>query len=274
MSGVRPNGGEAAGVRLRVLSYNVHGQRDDRAALVAVVRAAKPDVVIVQEAPRRFRWRHGCAALADAFGLVVAAGGLPSLGNLLLTSLRVRVHRTWCRRYPLTPGRHLRGAAFASCSVVAPWEGGDRGGAGRAPRAPATPCVGTARFVVAGSHLSTDPAERPGQATLLKQAMTETDLPLILGVDLNENSAGAAWHTVADGLTDAAVAADCADRSTYSCTSPRNRIDAIFVDPRVRVLAYEVVDSPLSRGASDHFPVLTDLLLPVAGCGATPPAPD
>ena len=70
-------------------------------------------MVIVQEAPRRFRWRHKCAALADDFGMVVAAGGLPSLGNLLLVSLRVRVHETWCLRYPLTPGRHLRGAAFA-----------------------------------------------------------------------------------------------------------------------------------------------------------------
>ena len=97
-----------------MLSYNVHGLKDDRAALTGLVRDLEPDVVIVQEAPRRFRWRHKCAALADDFGMVVAAGGLPSLGNLLLVSLRVRVHDTWCLRYPLTPGRHLRGAAFAA----------------------------------------------------------------------------------------------------------------------------------------------------------------
>ena len=109
----------AACVPLRVVSYNVHSQRDDTAALAAVVRAAAPDVVIVQEAPRRFRWRQKCATLAESFGLVVAAGGLPALGNLLLTSLRVRVRDTRCQRYPLTPGRHLRGAAYADCQVGA-----------------------------------------------------------------------------------------------------------------------------------------------------------
>lgn len=42
---------ENAGVPLRVVSYNIHSQRDDAAALAAVVREAAPDVVIVQEAP-------------------------------------------------------------------------------------------------------------------------------------------------------------------------------------------------------------------------------
>jgi endonuclease/exonuclease/phosphatase family metal-dependent hydrolase len=234
----QPAGDQTAGVRLRVLSYNVHGQRDDVAALAEVIRGAEPDVVIVQEGPRRFRWRQKCAALADRLGMVVAAGGLPSLGNLLLTSLRVRVHRTWCRQFPLTPGRHLRGAAFAECSV------------------------GATRFVVAGSHLSTDPAERPGQAALLKRDLAELDRPLIIGADLNENSGGAAWRTLADGLTDAALAADRAHRFTFPCAAPRDRIDALFVDPGIVVTDYDAIDTEQTRRASDHFPVRADLLLP------------
>ncbi|MEJ3745259.1 endonuclease/exonuclease/phosphatase family protein [Actinomycetes bacterium KLBMP 9797] len=225
-------------MKLRVLSYNVHSRRDDQAALAAVVRGLAPDVVILQEGPRRFRWRAKAAALAHSFDMVVAAGGLPSLGNVIFTTLRVRVHDTWCLRYPLTPGRHLRGAAFAECSV------------------------GPARFVVAGSHLSTDPDERPGQAGELRAALSTVDLPVIVGADLNENSGGAAWRTVADGLTDAAVAADQADRLTFSCASPRDRIDALFVDPRIEVVDYDVVDTPDARRASDHFPVLADLILP------------
>src|SRR5439155_2057291 len=129
-------GSKVSGVPLRVMSYNVHGLADDRTALVGLIRDLEPDVLIVQEAPRRFRWRHKCAALADDTGLVVAAGGLPALGNLILVTLRVAVHDTWCMRFPLTPGRHLRGAAFARCSVR------------------------DARFTVAGSHLATDAAER------------------------------------------------------------------------------------------------------------------
>jgi endonuclease/exonuclease/phosphatase family metal-dependent hydrolase len=225
------------GVRLRVVSYNVHGQRDDVAALAEAIRGVAPDVVIVQEGPRRFRWRHRCAALAHRLGLVVAAGGLPALGNLLLTSLRVRVYRTWCRQYPLTPGRHLRGAAFAECAV------------------------GRRRFTLAGSHLSTDPAERPGQAVLFKQELASAPEPVVVGADLNEGSGGAAWRTVADGLTDAAVAAGGAERPTFSCANPRNRIDAIFVDPRISVLRYEVVDTEQTRRASDHFPIMADLRL-------------
>jgi len=231
-------------VALRVMSYNVHTQRDDVAALAEVVRAAAPDVLVVQEAPRRFRWRSKCAALARSFGMVVAAGGLPALGNLVVTTLRVRVHETRCLRFPLTPGRHLRGAAFVECS--------------------APDSDGTARFAVAGSHLSTDPAERPGQAELLKKAMGQAGAPLVFGGDLNEGPGGPAWRTLSDGLTDAAEATGCADRLTFSCANPRDRIDALFVDPRITIARYDVIDTPLARRASDHFPILVDLELPPA----------
>ena len=100
---------------LRVVSYNVHGLRDDRGALVEVVRDLDPDVLIVQEAPRRLRWRTRCAHLAHDLDLVYVTGGAPSLGNVIMTSLRVRAMDSWAIRYPLTPGRHLRGAAFARC---------------------------------------------------------------------------------------------------------------------------------------------------------------
>ena len=85
---------------------------------------------------------------------------------------------------------------------------------------------------------------------------------MVAGADLNEGPDGPAWRTVAEGLTDAAVAMDRADRHTYSCANPRRRIDALFVDPRVEVVDYDVVDTPRTRQASDHFPVLVDLLLP------------
>jgi len=219
-------------VPLRVLTYNVRGLKDDRAALVGLVRELEPDAVIVQEAPRRFRWRHKCAALADDFGMVVAAGGLPALGNLLLVSLRLRVHETWCLRYPLTPGRHLRGAAFADCSV--------RG----------------ARFILSGSHLATDPVERPAQAARWKQELSRLDGPVIAAGDLNEGPGGGAWRTVADGLITAESPA------TFPATLPRLRLDAIFVTPDVTVEKYDVVDTDRARRASDHLPVVADLLLP------------
>ena len=221
------------GVPLRVLSYNVHGLQDDRVALIGLIRDLEPDVVVVQEAPRRFRWRHKCAALADDVGMVFAAGGLPALGNLIIVTLRVKVHDTWCLRYPLTPGRHLRGAAFARCSVR------------------------DARFTVSGSHLATDPIERPAQAAQWKSALAAVDGPLVAAGDLNEGPGGGAWRTVADGFAgprDAAL--------TYPATLPRQRLDAVFVSPDIAIESYDVIETDRARRASDHLPVLADLRLP------------
>jgi len=222
-------------VPLRVMSYNVHGLKDDRAALTGLIRAEEPDVVIVQEAPRRFRWRHKCAALADEAGLVVGAGGLPSLGNLLLVSLRVRVLESWCLRYPLTPGRHMRGAVFARCAV--------RG----------------ATFTVSGSHLSTDPLERPAQAGEWKRALSALEGPVVAGGDLNEGPGGGAWRTVADGFGPSA-----SNLLTFPATLPRHQLDVVFAGPDVVVESYRVVESDRARAASDHLPVVADLLLPAS----------
>ena len=233
------------GIALRVITYNVHSQRDDLAALAAVVRELAPDVMLVQEAPRRLRWRTRCADLAHRFGLVHAGGGLPSLGNAVFTSYRVAVPETWALRFPLTPGRHLRGAVLARCVV------------GRTP------------FVVAGSHLGTDPDERPGQAALIGKAMADADAPVIFAGDLNETSGGAAWRTISDGLIDAAVATGRESAGTFPAAGPTRRMDAVFVDRSIGVRDYRVVDTPAARRASDHLPVVADLLLPT---GWTSPA--
>ena len=217
--------------RLRLMSYNVGGLRGDQAALAAVVRSLRPDVLVVQEAPRRLRWRHRCADLARRVDLVYAAGGLPGLGNLLLVDLGVRVHDTWCLRYPLTPGRHMRGAALARCSVAG------------------------STFVVAGTHLATDPAERPGQAAVLAKALAEVQVPIILAADVNEEAGGEAWTTLADGRADAAAG------PTFPALGPNQRLDAIFVDRRLAVTGGRVVDTPEARRASDHLPVVADITL-------------
>ena len=222
-----------SGVPLRVMSYNVHGLADDRAALVSLIRDLEPDVLIVQEAPRRFRWRHKCAALADDAGLVVAAGGMPALGNLLLVNMRVAVHETWCTRFPLTPGRHMRGAAFARGSV--------RGG----------------RFTLSGSHLATDPAERPSQAAVWKEQLSAIEGPVIVAGDLNEGPGGGAWRMVEDGLSTAAESAP-----TFPASLPARRIDGIFVSTDITIEKYEVVDDERALSASDHLPVIADLVLP------------
>ncbi|HLV58138.1 MAG TPA: endonuclease/exonuclease/phosphatase family protein [Natronosporangium sp.] len=230
---------------LRVLSYNIAGRRGDRAAQARLVRHLAPDVALVQEAPRRLGWRHRCAALAHAWGMVVAVGGMPAMGNLVLTSLRVQVVRTWCVRFPLTPGRHLRGAAFAHCRLP---DGGE--------------------LVAVGAHLATDAAERPAQADRLRALLDELRPPVVLGADVNDEPGSHAWRALSGRLRD--PAAGLAPVATF----PRSgrRIDAVFVDGRLTVTGYRVVDTPAARAASDHLPVVADLEVP--GLDRSAPARD
>jgi endonuclease/exonuclease/phosphatase family metal-dependent hydrolase len=244
------------GRQLRVVSYNVHGLRDDRAALVRLLRELAPDVLVLQEAPRRLRWRQRCAALAHSLDLVVAVGGMPALGNLILTDLRVTVKQTWSVRFPLTPGRHLRGAAIARCLIAG------------------------APLLVAGSHLSIDPVERPAQARRLAATLAELAEPaepVVLGADVNDQPGSPTWAALTGAaqaepatgdptapagvgaLVDTAGAA--AGVPTFGGPTARRCIDAVFADPRLRVHAHRVVDTPLARRASDHLPVVADLEL-------------
>jgi len=223
-------------IPVRLVSYNVHSLRDDLSAMASVVHSLSPDIVVVQEAPRRFRWRQRCAALAHSFGLFYAEGGLPSLGNLIMTSLRVRVTDSWSLRYPLTAGRHMRGAAFARCTIPGP------GGS----------------FLVAGTHLSTNDSERPGQAAFLQPQLNASEDPVILAADLNEPDSGKSWRTLVTDLVDTGLGGP----NTFPAAAPDRRIDAVFVSPAVKVVSYEVISGPLAQRASDHLPIAVDLELP------------
>ncbi|HKE66859.1 MAG TPA: endonuclease/exonuclease/phosphatase family protein [Micromonosporaceae bacterium] len=233
-----PEPAAAGPVTLRVMSYNVHGQRDDRGALASVVRDIAPDIVVVQEAPRRFRWRARSAELARGWRMLYAAGGLPSLGNLIVTTHRVRVRDSWCLRYPLTPGRHLRGAVFARCTV------------------------GAATFVVAGTHLATDDVERVGQARIFADECATVTEPLLVAADLNDTAGGASWSILVHRLVDPAATLGKDGLATFPAGAPTRRIDAVFVDPRCSIEAYDVVATPAARAASDHLPVVVDVRVP------------
>ena len=103
---------------IRVLSYNIRSMRDDTDALARVITACAPDLVLVQEAPRFFRWRKKLARLAGAADLVTLSGGGTAAGPALLCSLRVTVERTEDVLLPLTPGQHRRGLATAVVRVA------------------------------------------------------------------------------------------------------------------------------------------------------------
>jgi endonuclease/exonuclease/phosphatase family metal-dependent hydrolase len=230
---------------LRVLSYNIRSLRDDTDALARVIRACAPDLVLLQEAPRFFRWRKKLARLAAASGQVILSGGGTAAGPALLCSLRATVERTEDVLLPLTPGLHRRGFATA---VVR---------------------FGTARLGVLSCHLSLQKDERYEQSGLLLDRLAGLGAPhAIAGGDLNERPDGPAFRRIAKDLQDCWATAPRGDEHTSTPADPHQRIDAIFATPGVEILGCGVprglpgVTEDDLRAATDHLPVLAALRIP------------
>jgi endonuclease/exonuclease/phosphatase family metal-dependent hydrolase len=233
---------------IRVLSYNIRSIRDDVAALGRVIRACAPDLVLVQEAPRFFRWRKRLARLASESGLVILSGGAPAAGPALLCSLRATVERTEDVLLPMTKGLHRRG--FASAVVR----------------------FGHARLGVLSCHLSLDDEERYAQGGMLLKRLDALGVPhAVAGGDINDRPGGRTFSRLADALQDCWAAAPWGVQHTSTSAVPRHRIDAIFATTGVEVLACGVpwdhpgVSRRDLRAATDHLPVLAALRIPPAG---------
>lgn len=233
---------------IRVLGYNVRSMRDDREALARVIGACAPDLVLVQEAPRFFRWRKHAAWLAARTDLVVLGGGATAAGPLLLCSLRAAVERTEDVLLPLTPGLHRRGFATSVVRIA-----GTR--------------IGLLSF-----HLSLRSDERLTQAGLVLEQLGSLGVEhAIAAGDVNETPGGAAFRKLAGRLQDCWAVRPWGDENTAPSDRPVRRIDAVFATEGIEVLGCGVptrlpglTDADL-RAATDHLPVLAALRVPAIG---------
>ena len=219
---------------LRLMTWNVRSLRDDRAAVIRVIRTCAPDVLFVQEAPRFLRAQSKLAALARESGLVVAAGGRPAAGVALLTTLRVDVDR------PGEPPPH-QDAAPASA-----WPGGRSADVRR-------PLVHR-RLAPSGPRRGRAPAARVRDRHLLGGG------PSVVAGDFNEGSDGSAWQALAAGRHDVGAAQNL---PTFSTADPRRRIDTILVpvDWQVTpVSPLEILHESDLVAATDHRPVIADVV--------------
>ncbi|MEU4039696.1 endonuclease/exonuclease/phosphatase family protein [Streptomyces collinus] len=232
-------------VVVRVLSYNIRSMRDDVEALARVIRACRPDVVCVQEAPRFFRWRKAAARLARTSGLVYVSGGATASGPMILSSLRAHVERTEDVLLPRTPGLHQRGFATAVLRF------------------------GRARLGVLSCHLSIQDEERYEQGRLLLDRLSALAEPYAVAAgDLNDRPDGRTFGLLADTLQDGWATKPWGREHTTRLGDPLQRIDAVFATPGVEVLGCGVpmglpgVEEQDLRTATDHLPVLAALRVP------------
>ncbi|MCF3131776.1 endonuclease/exonuclease/phosphatase family protein [Streptomyces olivochromogenes] len=232
---------------VRVLSYNIRSMRDDTTALARVITACAPDLVLIQEAPRFFRWRKKLARLAAASGQVLLTGGATAAGPAILCSLRATVERTEDVLLPLTPGLHRRGFATAVVRIAG------------------------ARLGVLSCHLSLQKDERHEQAGMLLDRLAGMHAEhAVVGGDLNERPGGPTFRRLAEGLQDCRATAPWGGEYTSTPADPHQRIDAIFATKGIEVLGCGVpLDHPGIteadlRAATDHLPVLAALRIPAA----------
>ncbi|MDH6575112.1 endonuclease/exonuclease/phosphatase family protein [Kitasatospora sp. MAP5-34] len=240
-SGADPDGGR----RVRLLSYNIRSLRDDRRALVRVIRACEPDLICIQESPRYWRPEGQAAWLAHETGTVIlSGGGRIAAGPLLLGTLGVDVLGTRDRLLPKTRGLHARGFATALVRVG-----------------------GSASFAVTSCHLSVNADERLRQFALLP-GQFEPGEHGVIGGDFNEHPEDPGWRQLAATFQDAHVTAPWGGTYTSRPGDPYQRLDAFFVTPGLRVLASGVPHglpgvSPADLvTGTDHLPVLAVLRVP------------
>jgi endonuclease/exonuclease/phosphatase family metal-dependent hydrolase len=234
-----PEGGVITALRL--LSYNIRSLRDDAAAVARVIRSAAPDVACLQEAPRLGRWRRACSWLAQEAELAIVVGGRPAASNLLMSSPHVQIESTRAVKFSRASLTDIRGSAMAIMRL------------------------GNAGVLIAGIHLDLRQGPRLRHLTELHVALDQfaaPDLPVIVAGDVNDQPGSAVWAALADRGADAWTAAARGDGFTYSAAAPHQRIDAAFIDRRIRVRSAEVLDSADVRIASDHRPLLVNLQLP------------
>jgi endonuclease/exonuclease/phosphatase family metal-dependent hydrolase len=226
---------------MRVASYNLKDFTLDQHAAARIVRAIDPDVLCLQEVPRRLFAPWRVSMFAAECGMYWSGKHRGSGGTTIFTSLRVQVAES--RHYRLRVAALQRTRGYAVLRVGPP---------GREP------------VVVASVHLSLDADERAVHAGQILRTLTRAGVaggaagPVLLAGDLNEGETGRAWQAFASPLRLVSPTTP-----TYPAKAPRKALDVIFASPGLTVLPHQAVDLPTEDlvAASDHRPTWVDLEL-------------
>lgn len=226
---------------MRLVSWNVRDLTGDPRAVQSVLRHLAPDVLCLQEAPRRPGSSVRLAALARATGLRHVVGGRGTGGTALLVAPRVSVD-----------------AARPLALPVAHWYTRTRGAViARVRLASSDPADGVALACV---HLPLHPADRLDHAHRVREellAHARGVAATVVAGDFNEPPGSPAWQAFAELVSDPAPQA----APTFPARSPGGRIDAVLVGGSAPVSDYGDGGVPehLVHRASDHWPVLVVL---------------
>nr|WP_297429558.1 endonuclease/exonuclease/phosphatase family protein [uncultured Actinotalea sp.] len=220
-----------AALPLRVATWNLRQLKDDRAAVVDVLRALDADVVAVQEPPRGPAGRSRLRRLAQEAGLEVAVAGGGARTTALLVRPGLPVHGARAHRLAWRPGRTRRGVAYAEVAGIR----------------------------VVSVHLGLTEGERQRHLVRIGHLVrSTTSRGVVLAGDLNEEPGGPTRRALGLHLRDATATVG----PTFPTRRPHRRLDAVLVGPGLATSGARRVHDERVRAASDHLPVVVDLALP------------
>lgn len=224
-------------MRLRVVVYNVRGFRDDFHALVAVVRHAGPDLVLLNESgPRRKLSRF-----ARSLGMEVAADPLSPfrrrVENAVLVRPPWRVVSHELHRFDRSERFYPRGALIAQIGNLG------------------------VRVSAVAVHLGLHPGERSRHARELTDLVPSLAELVVIGGDLNDTPDGRSAGWIGERLWDAWLLGGDVNGETFPSNDPTARIDYLFVSEGIRVERVMVPRGDPLRAASDHLPVIAELTI-------------
>ncbi len=254
----RPLKPAPTGFPLRVMTYNVHSciGMDDKVStrrIAKIIAQYDPDIVALQELDvGRSRTQEVDQAHAIARELEMEFHFHPALqieeemyGDALLTRHPMRLIRSSeLPGYPNRPDRESRGALWVEVVV----DGNT--------------------VQVLNTHLGLRPGEQRYQvdALLGSQWLSHPDCrgPVILCGDFNATPKYKTCRRITQMLHDAQDVLDNhVPQRTWFGRFPVGRIDHIFVGKEIQVQSCLVPRTFLTRVASDHLPLIVDLLIPV-----------
>ncbi|HWI40317.1 MAG TPA: endonuclease/exonuclease/phosphatase family protein [Verrucomicrobiae bacterium] len=238
-----------------VMTYNVHSCRgtDGRlspARIASLIMRCRPDIIALQELDANLS-RSGLTDQVKAISEALRMGYhfQPSLfveegayGNALLSHYPMRLVKA--AELPCPPGRsdlEKRGALWVEVELP-----------GR-------------RVQVINTHLGLNLRERVVQATALVggEWLGHPDFrtPSVLCGDLNSIPGFSAHRVLGKFLTGAQQLGGRATK-TWPSRWPLLAIDHVFVSGGIVVRGVRAVRDPLARLASDHLPLMAELVLP------------
>ena len=221
---------------LHVATFNARSFRAGVDVAARAVSPAKPHLLLIQECGSRRRVRR----FARKLGLEVVSS-----------------HRLFHRvRNAILYQRDWRLAAFEAHDLSREGRMLRRGLIAADLRRPGV------RVTAVSAHLGLSGPERKRHAQELTDYLAAAQGPVVLGLDLNEETDGPASKWIQDRLFDAWRVAGEGGGETFPAKDPSTRIDFLFVTEGVRVDRVWVVGGPEAATASDHRAVLAEIRLP------------